>query len=811
VINTGQTKGRVIGAPTLRGWLSGRPDRETNPVVGVAELLGVRTVPGLYEVIAQQWYRLAKWLKTSRQEIGELSWETTPCGTSPDVPGGDETFDERLWNERLEDLLAGGRVGVETAVPGQIRWGWREWVGLVHDAYWHGFTIAAPYWPSGEASLSSAIAMEVMLRSAVDRFTVGPDLRPEQVWYYTAGGFQRVDYDRVLHVVPQGVTGQLFGEGALRPLIGPGMAWIQSLVQSGIAEIAESGMLVLTGRDGSGDEDFARYDAIMRANDDGQLRGLLLYGEERAERVFPSSSSGARTERLKHLDEMLDVFFSRQNASLYSSGSGSRAASETIGDEDSQVREVTADTLIDLAYRTLAAWVARETGYTGRIRGAVSVQPEARQSPVELVGALSTAATSGLLRWDADDESQLREALGWRIREEEGPQEDAAPTLSVGALTASVEIARALVGSEGVAPLDPAIAREILLGAGLTPEAVDRIVAAAEQSRAQVPAPVEAPAAPVETLDDVLSLASLRLDMADPVPHRHHAGCAHSRISLADSRKVEILGRDGRPFRTWCGLEPVVIDGVEHYVEQSVAWLSEDEADTAATSDLGMLLFPEVEEHRAQVQALLRRGASSSELAEAQQRAAERYGKAIRTAVRKERSRQAAETYEVAQDQTARAPDRVYTLSKTPAMRASEALLARTVQQARAAAVTMASRVQTELVRQLGADVPSRITMTGLAREASGAVRAAGQAQVIESAYQVAPPGASVIAWIRLGFLDGRICDWCKSQHRRRWVMSTELEEFTEYVDRHGPPDNDCEGTADRCRCRLVPVYGRVE
>ena len=746
MINTGQTKGRVIGAPTLRGWLSGRPDRETNPVVGVAELLGVRTVPGLYEVIAQQWYRLHKWLKTSRQEIGALSWETTPCGTSPDVPGGDETFDERLWNERLEDLLAGGRVGVETAVPGQIRWGWREWVGLVHDAYWHGFTIAAPYWPSGEASLSSSIAMEVMLRSAVDRFTVGADLRPQEVWYYTAGGFQRVDYDRLLHVVPQGVTGQLFGEGALRPLIGPGMAWIQSLVQSGIAEIAESGMLVVTGRDGASDEDFARYDAMMRANDDGQLRGLLLFAGESAARVFPSSSSGARMERLQRLDEMLDVFFSRQNASLYSSGSGSRSASETIGDEDSHVREVTADTLIDLAYRTLAAWVARETGYTGRIRGAVSVQPEARQSPVELVGALSTAATSGLLRWSESDEAQLREALGWRAVED------------------------------------------------------------GEDARA-----VAAPAAPVETLDDVLSLASLRLDMADPVPHRHHAGCGCSRVELADARKVEILGRDGRPYRTWCGLEPVVIDGVEHYAEQSVAWLSEDEADTAATSDLGMLLLPEVEEHRAQVQAMLRRGASSSELAEAQTRAAERYGKAIRTAVRKERARQAAETYEVAQDQTSRAPDRLYTLSKTPAMRASEALLARTVQQARAAAVTMASRVQTELVRQLGADVPSRITMTGLAREASGAVRAAGQAQVIESAYQVAPPGASVIAWIRLGFLDGRICDWCKSQHRRRWVMSTELEEFTEYVDRHGPPDNDCEGTADRCRCRLVPVYGRVE
>jgi hypothetical protein len=89
-------------------------------------------------------------------------------------------------------------------------------------------------------------------------------------------------------------------------------------------------------------------------------------------------------------------------------------------------------------------------------------------------------------------------------------------------------------------------------------------------------------------------------------------------------------------------------------------------------------------------------------------------------------------------------------------------------------------------------------------------VRSAGQAQVIESGYQSAPEGMAVIAWIRLGFLDSNICEWCRSQHRRRWVMRTGLAEFIDYVDQHGPPDGDCAGTAERCRCRLAPVYGRV-
>jgi len=733
---------RTIGPPTLRGWYSGRPDRESNPALDLAQRLGVRTEPGLYEVISQQWYRLARWLRAGRQELASVQWRTVPCNASSDSPEGDESPEERRWNSLLDEMLRGGRVGVEQAVPGDVRYGWGEWVGVVHDAYWHGFALVHPYWSSDTASLvTGRIAVQQLLRSSVDRYELSESLRPSRVWYSTSGGYQTLDYERLIHVVPAGVTGQLFGEAALRPMIGPGLAWIQSLVQSGIAEIAESGVTVLHGREAASDDDAERYDAILRASDDGQLRSALLYADEQMERQFPSSSSSGRLDRLRYLDEVCDTFFSRQNASLYSSGAGSRAAAETIGDEDSQLRETTADELVRLAWRTLAEWVASETGYTGRIRDAETVQPEARQAPAELVGALSAARTAGLLRWTEGDEGALREAIGWRPIEE---------------------------GEVAAAPARPI-----------------------EED---------------ESLDDVLSLDSIALVDAHP----KGCGCGAHRASLRDRPKNEVTGRDGRTISTYAEVGPVEIDGVMHYVDESVAWFAEVEAETAVLDGLTQLLWPQVQEHRAEVASAVRRGASAAELDQLQRRWSARYARSIRIELAKERARQAADASEIARVQTERAPDRVYELTPTPWVLAVRSMLESTLRAARQSAVTIASRVQGEAVRQGTSGLPTRITPEGIAREATGPIRAAGQAQAIESASAAAPEGYGVIAWIRLGYLDDRICEWCESQHRRRWLMRTEREEWLEYVERHGPPDPDCEGTAERCRCRLVPVYGRV-
>jgi hypothetical protein len=140
----------------------------------------------------------------------------------------------------------------------------------------------------------------------------------------------------------------------------------------------------------------------------------------------------------------------------------------------------------------LAAWVARQTGYTGRIRTASTARTEIAEAASDVVPLL-VQGRDLLGGWSPADADVLRERLGWQSLEAAGlavEEEAQATGLLVGQIQAAVEIMGRVQGTPGVPPLPIGAARELLIAAGIPAESADRMLESIGAQSEPAPAPL---------------------------------------------------------------------------------------------------------------------------------------------------------------------------------------------------------------------------------------------------------------------------------------------------------------------------------
>jgi hypothetical protein len=795
---------RVGLMPALPGWVAGNPDYETNPDLSIWTKLGSSGMPGVFDQIVQQWYRVNCLMEQGRERLGAMDITLT------ELPG--ERPEEAAWNQAAFDLIQSQRLGVEGPIPGVAQWGWRYWVALAHDAYWFGAALAAPYWSSNPGDLArGTVVCEPLMLSAVQRFRTewgtgaiaGLDYQGSASWTF-------VPYHRLIHMVPRGKPGQLFGDAAIRPLVLPGLSWIQSQINTGRAESAAGGILIVTESMDAQDADKAAYLSMCRQFQSGRLPWAVKKSKETGEDieiVFPSSSGFDFSKRQADLDAVADFVFAERNGALYSSGAGSRAASETIGDEDASSQEYTADHIIDCAWQSFARWLAGQTGYSGRIRQAESKSTVVSIDPVQMLDAIAKGQPTGAIVVTPEVTAFVHERFD--LPAPPPATEESVKILQVG----SLQEARATLGQLRprdplISPLAPEAAKEILIGAGIPADAAQRMV------DFQLRMPVVAqPAQPTATPDPRDAALDDTAWLADPPA----CGCGKPHaVNLRDTRKHTIKGRDGRDFPSRTGPVEWSHEGMAAPVlpETHIAWMAEADEEAAALAALTAEIDPISAEHWAAVVALVRNGqATPAKLDALRAQFEERYLRSIGRYVASVRRISSEQTAAIAESQALTAPtipglgmraSSVDQIAATVAQRGATVVR----QQARQAAASIAGRVQADASNAaVTARTAPRVTSQGLASEAKAAGANAQEATRVLSSVRDAPSGMVVIGFIRTDARDNRVCDPCRAQHGRSFTFPRDDAEFIEYVETFGPPDPNCEGGAN-CRCDLVPVYG---
>jgi len=292
------------------------------------------------------------------------------------------------------------------------------------------------------------------------------------------------------------------------------------------------------------------------------------------------------------------------------------------------------------------------------------------------------------------------------------------------------------------------------------------------------------------------------------------------RITLGDKRSARpymVRGRDGEDFATWREAATVEINGVEVQPERVVAWLADDRENEKLIEDLGLLLGPIFDSHRDEIRAAVAAGASARQLADLRTKFVGAYLRELADA---------SKAWVSSGIERARAEAEVQVATSVPAMAgaAASSSMAATVERLRTVGVTrsitqaaeeMASRVQGDALASARGDVlpeayVPRVTTRGLIRPAIGPLRKVQESAQLVEASQARPDGLVVVAFVRSAIRDGRLCDHCAGLDRARWVFPRDEQAFLQDVERNGPPDSDCEGGESNCRCRLVPVYGRI-
>ncbi len=832
---------RGIAVP---GWSAGVPDFEANPALTPSEKTGAAGYPRWYDEILQQWPRAAARYGEGLAEIASMGVALTPCGATDDEPDGDETPEEAAWNDALGDLIT-SRLGVERG-DGPA-WGAAELLSLAYEAIWYGFSLAEPYWraPGSDPMREGRIVLVPLLRAAVYRWE--PDYQTmtcSRVWYQEAMGTRAIPYDELVHIAHRSAPGQYYGAGELRPLIGPFSAWRMLMTAGATAINAATGRLVVAEPEQLDGVGKARIRQLTEGFDAGRVRSFSVpagaeYDIHTAGGAIPDIGGS-----LAAYDGQVDQLFQSRTSSLGITSAGSRATAEILSSEDEASQIAAWDRIVDRTVQRLAAWVARQTGYTGRIRTASTARTEIAEAASDVVPLL-VQGRDLLGGWSPADADVLRERLGWQSLEAAGLAPAAAQVTP-----ADVPGARELTGiiaslaerdsheptktmreeaqrgldwrrehGRGGTEVGIARARDIASGRMLSSDTVRRMRSyfarheVDKQGEGWSPGEPGYPSAgriawALWGGDAGRTWAESIADLAEP----RGCGCGScSSASLAET--VTWAGRDGVALPHPRPPAEVEVDGVVYQPELAVAWAELDDLRAILDAELAAAIGPIVAEHRAATWASLiddgydqaKQDAIYAEYRARYEAAVmDYYQRARDQAVDQARAEQAASDVRP----TDRAGLDVEALRRWTDRQAEQARL-----QTRIAAETIASRVQTPVQQAYASGVqrsqwrPNQ-TLAGLASEAAPVASRVEAVGTLVDTAESAPTGEVVIAAVRSSMRDPNVCEWCESQDRMAWRFPEDEEAFLEYLDAHSLPDPECEG-APRCRCRITLIWGK--
>ena len=522
----------VIRQPAIQGWTSGVPRYEANSLLYQREKTGSSGAPGVFDELSQQWYRVAANLAKGRAFVEQLQVATVPCGYSETQIDGDETPDEARWNDALESMLLGGRVAIEGA--DDYSFGIGALLSQVHDVCWYGFGVWEPYWlrtgaPDGAGvDLSGAVlALAPLARSACYQWLADRQThRLQALRYLGSGSAADIDAEELIHISHGGGPGEYFGRAELRPLVGLFHAWRESLVSNASANRAARGRLVVTEPELLDAAGRARIDGLVQAFDDGRVDSFTMPHGASASIAYPGGTMPDYSKLRSELDQAVDYVFDSRNSALGIFGSGSRAVADTLGAEDGEARHTRWSRDVNRAWQRVAAWVASQTGYTGRIRTAEPVGAESADTG-DVLDFVTRGLQSQALSWTAADEAWLRERGGLLSSEAAGigaePTEDRTALL-VGQLQASQSILQSLTSTDPAAPrIAPEAAVELLIAAGNDRDNAERMVRA---QVGQTAAQAEPEAGTAEEAESGRALEAAQQSAAFQLqPFSEHAGC----------------------------------------------------------------------------------------------------------------------------------------------------------------------------------------------------------------------------------------------------------------------------------------------
>lgn len=668
--------------------------------------------------------------------IGAIPWEIQA------IPGASETRQERAARDLIASTIR-ERLTTDRHMPGSR--GISSLMSEAVSALWYGhaaFNLTA--YDDG------ALEAYQIAQSSIQYIWTEPNGALRRVDQLTQSSWTQIPAERIAWVAYHADGGNWRGRGLARPLVFLAQTYSATLQSYARAAYMAAGVVTVTEPEAA-NRSVANQDAVaesLAAFESGALRTFQLPFGYVLSVDYPSGQQTAPTGIDDMLSAAVDQVLGSMVASLgYVSGSGSRALGEELADQDRE------------RARQIVAWLSRSVGswlipWAARHAG---VSPDVRL-PV----------------------------LGWRDDSATAPSATAA--LPIGSLQVASEIVRGVVSADPmVPPLAPAVAVEMLIAAGFSPEAADRMVAA--QVASATPA-ASAPATP-----------------APAVPMSEHprgCGCC-STVRMSDDEDGEgvlVEGADGRIFRFYRPLTDL---------EQTVAW--SDTEDELAGIFAGFAR--EVERiagaHRAAVwQAIADRTdldavrvAYRAEYAAAIAEYVDAVSAATRTAAASEAERQISRGLATAgggiEPNEIRAIVQTHTAqSELAQMQAAEAIASRVQGEVTAAAATGASP----------ATWSSRQTPDGLAGEAQPAAsQAEVAARIDETASVGAARGMPVGTIIRTSVRDRRRCEVCAARDMREWTMPADYDEFL--VDPAAiVPDPECEG-APRCRCGLLVRLAR--
>lgn len=818
----------------VTGFGTGRPRFEARGDTTQGTLTGSYGFPGIFDEMLQQWPAARRQHEALKAEVSGIVVTTDRIGVTAEAPEGTEAPDVTAWNDACEALLLTERVKVESG-DGYTA-GFGAVLAEAVEAVTHGFALFDPWFdPAYPMTLEEGVLLaSPLLRAAVIDWglNIGPDKRrPTQIHYRAEmRGLATIEYDDLIHITHGGGPGQPAGQGILRAAVGPFQMWRESMISAGRSERVSHGIPIVTTPAGSSTEDAERTRSIVDDFVAGGLLGLNVPEGTVAAVQFPSGNAPDYNARQDKLERMIAELYGDTLAILGLRAHGSRAAASAMSADDAEVDRAKRDAFVARVYGKFAQYLAKVTGYTGPIRKARTLG-ETAVDVGTLTTSLAAAKTSGILaNWTSKDEDSWRALVGIQSLEAAGVTQDvtaATAPLAVGSLQASVQILSALNPTDpNVAPIAPAAALELLVGAGIPGDAAKRMIDAQSAAGALrlANAPAVAPLTDAPKRPRIFG-ATARMADREPTDDESHRGCcgAHS-ARLADEEGFDVLTPSGRVWRSAVPVGEVEIDGRVYRPELSVTWADDEDARVQIDAELEAALAAIVAEHRAATLDVLEAGGFDSTRSQALwDEYRDRYAAAVEEYARK---------LGAAAEEQRRAEERRQAEDASPTTRrglpaSTAAAVLDTIEERIGASIdqaaeVIANRVQSQVEQGWtggGASgavaAAGRQTVRGLAKSA-GAV--GNQVEAAATVQQAATPsnGLVVIAVIRSTMRDQKVCDYCRQAEGGGTIGSKLTFRFPEdtaawraYSAAHGPPDPGCEGGADKCRCRWIVVMGR--
>ena len=403
---------REVVPPAVSGWVAGTPQFEANPSLTQMARTGSLGAPGIYDEMVQQWESIATGMERGRSRLAALKVEMRP-------PRGADPIDVE-WNRRAFAWL-GENAGLQDASG--IRYGMPELLAWAHDVVWYGFGVLVPVWHEDDhiGTMRGKVTLQPLVRSAVRRWwTHWRTMEVEAVDYQGSSDYQRIAYDELIHITWGGQPGELFGQGALRPMVGPFFVWRGTVVFVGQQQSSMAGRLIMVESSNIGSEvDATRLDEAGQQFDAGSLRWARLPSGTEYSFEAATGSAPDPTVACAWADAQANRMFASRTSSLATASHGSYAMAETLGEEDETWALERWDRVIGDVCSGVLAWLARETGYTGTVfRVQIAANDDTgdtQQDTAAVVTSLAQAVTAGLMRWTPQDEEELRRRLAWNV------------------------------------------------------------------------------------------------------------------------------------------------------------------------------------------------------------------------------------------------------------------------------------------------------------------------------------------------------------------------------------------------------------